>query len=152
MRTLTVLVAGFISGCIQSDGDGTDVGSPRACTGTTTLEGMSAPGSATIDMQTYDAAGAFICVELDARAYTEEATFNAGTAYEQAAASSFDLSLRQGDTELSVGQDHRLNDNVYAGLEYHVPAGDLVAVELLVRARSDAAITQVRLLLEGSSE
>lgn len=169
MRTLTlvVVVAGSLAGCIESDPDGVagegsgsgsgsgsgepiDVSNASPCEGTTVMQGVDVPDSVTIPSRSYDTTGALFCLELDARENIQVAHFAAGTAYEQAAASSFHLALFGGGdgTMLREGWDVGFgNGNTFANLEYGVTKGDYIAVKLFVAAKTGTATTEVSLSL-----
>lgn len=163
MRTLTlvVVVAGSLAGCIESDPDGVagegsgsgesiDASLASPCEGTAVMQGVDVPDSVTIPSRSYDTNGALFCLELDARQNIQIAHFAAGTAYEQAAASSFVLALfGNGDgTMLREGWDVGFgNGNTFANLEYGVTKGDYIAVKLFVAAKAGSAATEVNLSL-----
>ena len=121
-------------------------GSPLA------LYGMDGSNPATIvGPVTVDTTGTTICLSLDARDNIWIAHFAAGTVYQTAADSSFELALFAADgTQLQTGWDVAFGSSpttVFANLEYGVTVGQVLDVRLVVRAKAGSATTQVALHL-----
>jgi hypothetical protein len=122
---------------------------PGDCAHQAALYGMTGNASATpIGPLTVDATGIDICLSLDARDNIWVAHFAAGTEYESAASSSFELALYDSDGNLMRdGWDVSFSTSTFANLEYGVTKGQIVSAVLWVRAKTGTATSTVNLHL-----
>jgi hypothetical protein len=125
---------------------------PGECAHQVALYGMTGNASATpVGPITVTASGIDICLSLDARDNIWVAHFAAGTEYESAAISSFDLALYDSDGNLMRdGWDVSFGTSpttTFANLEYGVTKGQVVNAVLWVRAKSGTASSTVQLHL-----
>jgi hypothetical protein len=142
----------MMDGTQDAEPDEMDVeGEPRACVGTTVLDGSAqGTGPTLVPAQSYDTAGKYICLELDTRQNLNAAHFAAWTRYEPSATSSFELSLLDANlvTVLSEGADVSSGvGSTFANLEYGIADRTYVGVKLRVRAKAGTADSEVRVYL-----
>jgi len=125
---------------------------PGECAYSAALYGMTGNASSTpIGPVTTDATGIDICLSLDARDNLVVAHFAAGTTYESAASSSFELALYDANGMLMRdGWDVSFGSNpttTFANLEYGITKGQIIDAVLWVRAKRGTATSTVNLHL-----
>jgi len=125
---------------------------PGECTYNVALYGMTGNAAATpVGPITVDTTGIDICLSLDARDNLIVAHFAAGTQYETAASSSFELALYDGNgTLVRDGWDVAFGSTpttAFANLEYGVTKGQVMDAVLWVRAKAGTATSTVSLHL-----
>ncbi|HEX5064351.1 MAG TPA: hypothetical protein VFV99_33480 [Kofleriaceae bacterium] len=137
---------------LEIGGDTEVTHEPGECTYNVALYGMTGNANATpVGPITVDTSGIDICLSLDARDNLVVAHFAAGTQYETAASSSFELALYDGDgTLLRDGWDVAFGSTpttAFANLEYGVTKGQVMDAVLWVRAKAGTATSTVNVTL-----